>query len=61
MTPQDIIRTALRWAWDQDFLTQAQAEQGLDWIDEHGNDGRLADTRDDDVQLSDLPDRQIDY
>jgi hypothetical protein len=32
-SPQDFIRLALRWAWDQGVLSQAQAEQGLDWLD----------------------------
>lgn len=30
---RDDIRTALRWAWDQEILSQQDAEAALDWLD----------------------------
>lgn len=48
-TPQGIIKWALRWAWQNDALTQQQAERGLDWIDEHDTE-----------RVPDLPDEQTD-
>lgn len=46
LTSPELIRWALRWAWQNDVLTQQQVERGLDWIDEH------------DEAISHLPDQQ---
>ena len=59
MQPPDIIRWALRWAWDNDVLSQQDAEAGFEWVDKHADAEGVGADSDNAETVSDMPHEQV--